>query len=102
MNQGLKVTKWKDGYIEGDITNTHETQLLMTSILYDPGWRIKVDGKKQDILAIQNALLGCRLSPGTHHIILYYEVPGFKIGLCISLFTLVIILTVHRVRRQQR
>ena len=76
----------------------------MTSILYDPGWQINVDGKKQVAQAIQDALLGISLDTGLHHIIMSYEVPGLKIGRAISLVTLILLISYHlyQLRRRQQ
>ena len=102
--QSISVTHWHEGYIEGDITIQKDNQLLMTSILYDPGWQINVDGKKQVAQAIQDALLGISLDTGLHHIIMSYEVPGLKIGRAISLVTLILLISYHlyQLRRRQQ
>lgn len=100
-SQGLQINKWRDGYVEGEITISEDAKLFMTSILYDKGWYIKVDGKKQETVAIQGALLGSVLDKGTHNIVLYYEAPGFKLGLLISLGTLAIIVCIYMLRRKK-
>lgn len=92
MAQSISVLNWHEGYIEGAITVKKDNQLLMTSILYDSGWQVKVDGKKQVPQAIQDAFLGIDLDKGPHHIVMSYEVPGFKIGLMISAVTLILLI----------
>jgi uncharacterized membrane protein YfhO len=45
---GLNVTKFSDTDIKGEIT-AESDGLLFTSIPYDKGWSVKIDGKSQEI-----------------------------------------------------
>ena len=64
---------------------------MYTSIPYDEGWKITVDGKstpaesiKADAVA-DGALIALRLNPGRHSISFCYATPGFISGVLISL-----------------
>lgn len=104
MEESISVTTWHDGYIEGDIVASKDNQLLMTSILYDSGWKVNVDGKKQLPQAIQNTFLGLNLDKGSHHIIMSYEVPGLKIGSMISVVTFILFISspLYQLRRKRQ
>lgn len=54
---------------------------MMTSIPDQPGWTVKVDGKKVDQVAIVDAMIGVPLSAGEHTVTMTYTPPGWWIGM---------------------
>jgi len=64
-----------------------EGQILFTSIPYDQGWQVKVDGEKAEIIKTLDSLLAVELLPGKRVITLDYCPRGFKAGMIISLIT---------------
>ena len=71
--------------------------LLYTSIPYNAGWSVYVDGKKvakENIVQLADALLAIKVSEGDHEIEFSYSVPALKGGLAISLFTTLSVLAV--------
>lgn len=92
----LNYTSVTDTTVEGTFT-ANGTQILMTSIPYDSGWSVYIDGNKvskNDIVKIGDALLGVNVTTGEHTLKMTYTPTGFKVGVLISLFTLVILLAV--------
>lgn len=87
----LNVTAYDDGYIMGDV-NMPEGKTLFTSIPYDEGWTVYVDGKKTEYYKICNAFIGVDMSPGEHKIEMVYVPKGLYIGIAISFISLVILL----------
>ena len=79
----------KDGYVKGDVTVTADKTLLYTSIPYDEGWILKVDGKDCEYIKILNGFIGVELEEGQHNIEFKYKLPGFKVGLSISIISLI-------------
>ena len=76
------------------INVTEEKTLLYTSIPYDEGWTVKVDGKKVEYARILDGLIGVdvdteEFSEGEHVIELKYKVPGLMVGIVISFLALV-------------
>ena len=63
---------------------------LVLGISYDSGWKAYVDGKEADIEPISDVFTGIKLEKGTHKIHIYYEVPGYKLGLKITILSLAI------------
>ena len=53
---------------------------MMTSIPYEPGWTVKVDGKKVEPVVLFNAMIGVPLSPGTHEVEMSFLPNGFVQG----------------------
>jgi len=58
---------------------------LITSIPYDRGFTILVDGKKVPIQKVNTAFLGCKLPAGTHQIAITYRAPGLTAGIAASI-----------------
>lgn len=85
----IENTEYKDGYVKGDVTVTADKTLLYTSIPYDEGWTLKVDGKDYEYIKILNGFIGVDLEEGQHTIEFKYKLPGFKVGLSISIISLI-------------
>ena len=86
----MLVEEFDDTYIKGRFT-AEEDGLLYTSIPFDHGWTVKIDGEKVsdlDIVRLGQALLAVKVKEGNHTIEFDYSVGGFKIGAAITLFTL--------------
>ena len=105
----LKAQQWEidtdkstERHLVGKVT-AKANQLLVTSIPYEPGWTIKVDGKKLDSriveqedeegkvkllnydsgdgeLILMDSVIGIRLGEGEHTVEMIYTPPGFKFG----------------------
>ena len=66
---------------------------MMTSIPYEDGWTVKVDGKKIEPVKLLNALVGVPLEPGEHEVTMTFTPPGWNIGLiCLAAGIVVLIL----------
>lgn len=88
----LQVESFTDTRIQGTV-NFSENGVLYTSIPYDEGWSVTVDGKKIDqkeLLAVGDALLAVRVGSGTHTVEFSYTPKGMFIGIGISVFALLI------------
>lgn len=79
----LDITNFEEDYIEGNIT-LEEDDVVYTSIPYDKGWKVYVDGEKVETFALANSLLCFDAPAGTHKITFKYVIPGFALGLTIS------------------
>ncbi len=93
-DQSLQVEKFTDTEIAGKI-DVKEDGILYTSIPYDEGWSITVDGKKidkEEYVKIGDALLGIYLEKGEHTIEFEYVPQGLKTGIILSVIGLVILL----------
>ena len=79
------ITEYNDRYIKGTI-NAPADSLMLTTIPSEPGWTVKVDGKKVDSMEILKAFIGIPLEPGEHTVEMKYTPPYFVLGV----FTLII------------
>ena len=75
----LQVETFEDGHVKGTI-DMPLGKTLFTSIPYDKGWKLTVDGKDAEYYKFGGALIGIDLAPGTHEIELKYTPPGKKLG----------------------
>lgn len=78
----LETTSYTDSSIEGTIT-VDEDGLFYTSIPYEEGWRVWVDGEEVEITPVGNAMLAFSLSEGTHTVKMSFIPKGFWPGLLI-------------------
>ena len=115
----LQVTKFRDDHIEGTVTAEAE-QILFTSIPYEPGWTIKVDGHKvcttgasdkertgtfdengkeiykTEVHQALKAMIFVPLAAGTHTISMTYTPPGFVIGVFLMLIGIAMCVLFYR------
>lgn len=83
----LKVKKFTDTKIVGNI-NVKNDCVLYSSIPYDEGWNVYIDGKKAEKFEIGNAQLGVQLESGNHEIKYKYSPKGIKYSIPISVITI--------------
>ena len=88
-NNQLEITKMGNTYVKGKI-NVEDNNVLFTSIPYESGWTLKVDGKKTKIICVAGAFLGAKLPKGEHKIELEYRTPGLLIGIITSIIGLIL------------
>ncbi len=82
----LEYSAFTDTNIEGTFT-ADEDEVLFTSIPYDKGWNVYIDGQEvaeENIVKISDALLGVKVSSGEHTIKLEYSIPGLNIAYIVS------------------
>ncbi|MCR5111195.1 MAG: YfhO family protein [Ruminococcus sp.] len=99
----IDMDKSNDRFLSGEI-DAQAGQVMVTSIPYEPGWTIKVDGQKVDDLIVENkddngnislrnsggdqgqviilgTMIGVKLPAGHHTVTMKYTPPGFNTGL---------------------
>lgn len=114
----LDTSKIKSNYLVGDV-DAQAGQIFYTSIPYEPGWTVKVDGKKvseqfeetfsedgtsimrnstdgaEGQVVILNALMGIRLSEGHHTIEMTYSPPGFRMGVVLLILGIAVVVLLY-------
>lgn len=86
----LKVTSYSDTLIEGDVTLKSD-KVMLSTIAYDIGWKVYVDGKSVDTYKIADSYLAFDIKKGSHKIKLIYYPDGMKLGVITSFISLAII-----------
>ena len=114
----LDMDKTNDRYLVGDI-NAQEGQILMTTIPYEPGWKVQVDGKTIDNLIVEETndqgakvlknkegsvgqvivlgtMIGIKLPAGHHTVSMKYTPPGFNLGVITLILGIAVLVLFYR------
>ena len=98
----LVIDELGSSRLSGTITASKDG-VLMTSIPYDSGWSVTVNGTKVETFSVADGFLGIDLAPGTHTVTLTYRPKGLLVGILISgisVITLVALLIVLRTKKK--
>ncbi len=100
------VTAFTDTRITGTV-HADEDCLFYTSIPYDEGWQVMIDGKKIGVdtlreCKIGNGFLGVSLTQGDHTIEMKYMPRGLLIGCGISAGTVIVLLVLLVLLRKKK
>lgn len=91
MNEYTVVTRTGKSSLEINVKAT-DNQVLFTSIPYEEGWSVEIDGKKAAISTCVNRALMCvKIPPGEHKITLKFTPSGMREGLICCVFGAVIL-----------
>lgn len=97
----LVVEEFSEDYLKGTVT-ADEDGILFTTISWEPGWTIKVDGVKTEPVELVDALIGIPVTEGTHTIEMSFFPEGMALGIIISLAGIIIVVTVTVISRRKR
>ena len=97
----LDVTDYGDSYLKGTI-DVQEDGVFVTSVPYEAGWKLKVDGHTREINElIGGAWISTSLSAGEHQIELSFRPPGLIAGLLITLTGIGLLIAAEWWRRRR-
>lgn len=97
----LDVTDYGDSCLKGTI-NVQEDGVFVTSVPYEAGWKLKVDGRTREINElIGGAWISTSLSAGEHQIELSFRPPGLIAGLLITLASIGFLIAAEWWRRRR-
>ena len=94
----LYLSKISDSYLSGNV-HAVENTTLFTSIPYDEGWSVYVDGKKAEKIKLLDAFIGLKLEKGQHEIEFKYVSSGIIEGAIISAASLALLLLICLVKK---
>jgi uncharacterized membrane protein YfhO len=97
----LSITGLKDDRIKGKVT-LDKPGILFLSIPYDKGWQLKVDGKKRRPQRLNIAFMGTFLDKGYHEIELEYIPPFFRLGLTITMISVLLFILLFIFNRKRK
>ena len=80
----LSVEKYGNAYIYGSADIAAGQELMFTTIPYDRGWNVYVDGKKVETQCAISTFLSFEVGEGYHEIEMKYFPTEYKIGIAIS------------------
>ncbi len=79
----FEVTGWTDTTVDG-VVNTEKDGVLFTSIPYDKGWTVLLDGAEVETEKMFGAFLSFRVPSGTHTVSMRYVPQGLMTGAAVS------------------
>lgn len=92
MKNEMVISEMTDDEIKGNIS-LNNSQIIFTTIPYDEGWRVYIDGKKvddYDIDVLGGGFMGIWAEPGQHEIRMKFVPDGKILGIIISIVSWVI------------
>ncbi|MBR3779684.1 MAG: YfhO family protein [Clostridia bacterium] len=90
-NQSLNVDSFGETKISGSVSLDNDS-LFFTSIPYDKGWTVKIDGveiAEEDYVALRDAYLCFNIPAGEHTVELSFMPQGLLLGAGVSAFTVI-------------
>ena len=97
----LTLSGWEDDRLKGTV-DAGMGGTLFTSIPYDKGWTVTVDGQERQPQELFGAFLGIELEPGSHVIECSYMPEGLKEGMMISLLCAAVLAAAVFISRRRR
>lgn len=86
-DETLQVSDHTSTKIEGTV-NANNDGTFMTSIPYEKGWKLYVDGEKTETVEIMGVFLAADITAGEHSIKLVYSPEGFVPGVVLAALAL--------------
>lgn len=92
----MKLNSYSNGHIDGTIHIEGENRLLLTTIPYDPGWRVFINGiETETVRVIDGTFIAVYLpGEGDYNVVLDFECPGLRIGVIVSVCGILALLSV--------
>lgn len=97
----LELESFKEHHLKGTIT-ADEDGVMFTSIAWEPGWTVYVDGVKTEPVKLVDALIGVPLTAGTHTIEMKFFPEGMKLGIIVSLVGLITVIVIGIYQHKNR
>lgn len=81
-----QISDYTDSHFEGTISTSTDQQTILTTIPYDAGWRVYVDGERVETYETLDALTAFTISSaGEHELTMRYLPNAFVLGLTVTL-----------------
>lgn len=84
------ITEFTERSFKGNLNSPRDNQIIQTTLPYDEGWRIYVDGQRVEVFETLDALTAFRVDAGEHTIEMKYLPDLFVIGLIITVFSVLL------------
>ncbi len=92
---------WSDDHIKGSLTTKEDATTILTTLPYDEGWKVYVDGKAVEYEKTLDALIAFNIdNAGKHNIEFRYLPTSFTLGLTITILSILIFIFVMIFEKQ--
>lgn len=88
LSQGISEIDICDGHVLFHV-DAEADQTVVTTVPFEEGWIVEVDGQEVDIQAYQDAFVCFQVSAGVHKVEMRFEAPGQRLGAITSLIGIV-------------
>lgn len=86
----MYIEKYGNDFLKGTIDLPTGQELIFTSIPYDAGWNVYIDGKKAETLMVCDSLLAVKSTAGYHDIEFRYMPKGYVLAMIITAISIVV------------
>lgn len=97
----LEIEHFEEDHIKGTVT-ADKDGVLFTTISWEPGWTIYVDGVETEPVKLVDAVIGVPLSEGTHTIEMKFFPAGMKLGIILSIAGVITVIIIAILERRHR
>ena len=97
-----KLTEVEDGHLKGTVRAVKGRTMLFTTIPYEKGWTVYVDGVKTEYKGFYDAFIQIPLEEGSHEIEMVFHAPGLRIGAIVSAVAIVLFVVLCILRRKKQ
>ena len=101
LKSEVRVVTYENNRIVLEVDSPEAAFLFMSEAHY-PGWKAYVDGREEEILRADYVFRAIPVGPGSHRIEVVYQSLSFKVGLAVSLLTMVMLVTVGVILTRRR
>jgi len=84
------IVEYTERSFKGTLTSPRDNQIIQTTLPFDEGWKIYVDGQKVEIFETLDALVAFRVDAGEHTIEMKYLPDLFVLGFAITVFSVLL------------
>jgi hypothetical protein len=90
-HDSVTITSYKSNTVDLKISSSGRQFLFLGDSFY-PGWKVFVDGEKKEILRANYLFRAVLIGPGKHKVQFVYDPFSFKLGMTITLLTMLVCL----------
>ena len=98
----MNVEQFNSTHIIGKVNITDESNVMMTSIPYNEGWQVKVDGKPIKTKKSWDSFISFPISRGKHKVEFSFKQKWSSLGLGITVLSLIVLLFINQKERIQK
>ncbi len=100
-SQPLVIGYFKEDHIKGTV-NAKEDGILFTTVSWEPGWTVKVDGRETEPVKIADAFIGIPCKAGEHTIEMRFFPKGLTAGIILSVIGIVTLILLGIYERRSK
>jgi uncharacterized membrane protein YfhO len=96
----VTIDSYKSNSVELSVDSSKRQLLFMSESFY-PGWKVYVNGEEKEILRANYLFRAIVVEPGKHSVRFEYDPFSFKLGLAITILT-ILLCGIYFIRRSLR